>query len=100
MRASINNIHSVKKHLEPLALAACITQTAHCRLDQVFLTFGLLYYEYSQLIHENANHQEPLFAIINSLEKRWAKCDQDVFVTPFSISFPLKKGSAQIEFPP
>lgn len=69
----------MKKHLEPLALAACITQTAHCRLDQVLLVFGLLYTEYQQLINEG-DDSAGIKAILDSIESRWAKCDQEVFI--------------------
>jgi hypothetical protein len=57
----------MKKHLEPLVLAACITQTAHCRLDQVLLVFGLLYAEYQQLINEG-DDSAGLTAILDSIE--------------------------------
>jgi len=53
----ISTSNRMKKHLEPLALAACITQTVHCRLDQVLLVFGLLYAEYQQLIDEGDDCQ-------------------------------------------
>ena len=57
-----------------------MTQTAHCRLDQVLLTFGLLYHEYSCLLRDDPANEGALRAIIDSLEKRWSKCDQDVFI--------------------
>jgi len=60
----------MKKHLEPLALAVCITQTAHCCLDQVLLIFGLLYAEYQQLINEG-DDSAGLMAILDSIESRW-----------------------------
>ncbi|KAF9232801.1 ribonuclease H-like domain-containing protein [Melanogaster broomeanus] len=52
----------IVKHIEPLALAANLTQTAHCQLDEVLITFGFLISQYH-------------------LEKRWGKCDQEVFIT-------------------
>ena len=41
---------SVKRYLEPLAIAANITQANDCRLDQVLLTFGFVYHFFSSLI--------------------------------------------------
>ena len=57
-----------------------MTQTAHCRLDQVLLTFGLLYHEYMCLLKEDPTHEGAVHAIIDSLGKRWSKCDQDIFI--------------------
>jgi hypothetical protein len=76
----------VKKHLELLALAACMTQSAHCCLDQVLLVFGLLYQEYTDMIFNTDAHTEPLHAILDSIKKRWAKCDQDVFIAALILN--------------
>jgi hypothetical protein len=72
----------VKKHLEPLTLVACMTRTVHCHLDQVLLVFGLLHCEYTKMLSEpeTSDHPTPLKAILNSIEKHWAECDQDVFI--------------------
>ena len=75
----------MKKHLEPLALAACIMQTAHCCLNQVLLIFGLLYAEYQQLINEG-DDSAGLMATLNSIESRWAKCDQDIFIAAIILN--------------
>lgn len=81
----ISTFNRMKKHLEPLALAACITQTAHCRLDQVLLVFGLLFAEYRQLIDEG-DDSAGLTAILDSIESRWAKCDQEVFIAAIILN--------------
>ncbi|KAF9494661.1 hypothetical protein BDN71DRAFT_1392892, partial [Pleurotus eryngii] len=69
---------AVKLYLEPLALAANITQASTTCLDQVLMTLAGLYHTYTS---------EPCFterrsndAIVDSLRKRWLKCDQDVFI--------------------
>lgn len=71
-------IDRVVRHLRPLGIAANIIQAAFCRLDSVALTFAYLIWTYSQM-----NDLEDIpgrNAIINSVEKRWAKTDQDVFI--------------------
>jgi hypothetical protein len=62
--------------LEPLAIAANVTQAAHTRLDHVLLTLGNLFRVYSD---PNLDPQIQT-GILGSLEKRWAKADQDVFI--------------------
>ncbi|THU86619.1 hypothetical protein K435DRAFT_683254, partial [Dendrothele bispora CBS 962.96] len=64
-------------HLEPLAIAANITQAAHCRLNQVLLTFGYLFFQYSGM---NVIDTRGRDAIIVSIESRWLKTDQEIFV--------------------
>jgi hypothetical protein len=66
----------IKIILEPLAIAANITQAPHTRLDHVLLTLGNLYRIYSTLEFDGDVRD----AIISSLEKRWAKADQEVFI--------------------
>ena len=65
-------------YLEPLAIATNIIQASFCRLDQVLVTFGFLIMRYS----DPAMDQDPMAcdAIVNSLEKHWQKCDQEVFI--------------------
>lgn len=48
-----HNLLQLKKQLEPLALAANITQLANVCLDQVLIIFGLLYKEYQALLAED-----------------------------------------------
>ncbi|CDO69480.1 hypothetical protein BN946_scf184817.g40 [Trametes cinnabarina] len=72
------NLARVKLHLEPLAIAANITQSQDCRLDDVLLTFGFLYQLFNALVEERDNAVRT--AVLGSLEKRWAKADQDVFI--------------------
>ncbi|KAF9058366.1 hypothetical protein BDP27DRAFT_1151824, partial [Rhodocollybia butyracea] len=68
----------IKNHLEPLAIAANITQSAFCRLYQVLLTLGSLYMHFQRLT-------DPLdvdirTAVLKSIEGRWKKTDQEVFI--------------------
>jgi hypothetical protein len=82
----------MKRHLEPLAIAANITQASFCRIDQVLLTFGFLVMQYRALT--DPDDLIGCNAIINSIEQRWAKADQDVFIAavilnPFFRSSPF-----------
>ncbi|KDQ23516.1 hypothetical protein PLEOSDRAFT_1049064, partial [Pleurotus ostreatus PC15] len=91
----------MKTHLEPLARAANIAQAASCRLDQTLLTFGDLFVHYTYLISpENETEADAnntaCTAILDSLEKRWAKSDQDVFIAatilnPFIKVIPFRQ---------
>jgi hypothetical protein len=63
-----------------------MTQTAHCRVDQVLLTFGLLHHEYTCLLKEDPTHEDAIHVIINSIEKRWSKCEQDVFIAALVLN--------------
>ncbi|KAH9941964.1 hypothetical protein B0H21DRAFT_751962 [Amylocystis lapponica] len=62
--------------LEPLAIAANVTQAAHTRLDHVLLTLANLFRIYSSTTVE-PNVRDRITA---SLEKRWKAADQDVFI--------------------
>lgn len=67
----------VKIILEPLTIAANITQAPHTHLDHVLLTLGNLFHIYSNPNLDPAIHN----AILGSLEKWWAVADQEVFIT-------------------
>ena len=43
----------IKHYLFPLAIAANVTQSATCQLDDVLLTFGRLYMEFQKLDESN-----------------------------------------------
>ncbi|KAJ3771237.1 hypothetical protein FB446DRAFT_645581, partial [Lentinula raphanica] len=68
----------IKNHLEPLAIAANIMQGAFCRLDQVLLTLGSLYMHFDQL--NDPIDADIHTAVLESIEKRWSKTDQEVFI--------------------
>jgi hypothetical protein len=82
----------MKRHLEPLAIAANVTQASFCRLDQVLLTFGFLVMQYRSMTdHEDV---AGCSVIIASIEKRWEKTDQEIFIAavllnPFYRSAPF-----------
>lgn len=69
----------IQNILEPLAIAANVSQATHTRLDQVLITLGNLFRQYS-------NTESPIFdedlrlGVLKSLEKRWKKIDQDIFI--------------------
>jgi hypothetical protein len=82
-------------HLEPLAIAANVTQSAFCRVDEVLLTFGALTMEYRSLRDNRGGDQIACDAILGSLEKRWRNTDQDIFIAavilnPFFKHKPFK----------
>lgn len=69
---------SIQKILEPLAIAANVAQSSHTHLDHVLLMLGNLV----RIFMQNSEFEEDLrTGIIASLEKRWKKADQDVFIT-------------------
>jgi hypothetical protein len=55
-----------------------MTQSAICRLDEVLFTFGWLYMEFSKLT--DTVDKDIKKAVLASIEKRWDKCDQEVFL--------------------
>lgn len=68
----------IKRHLEPLAVAANITQATQSRLDDVLMVLGFLYLQFTSLCDaEDGSAKE---AVLASLDKRWAKADQSVFI--------------------
>jgi hypothetical protein len=83
--------------LEPLAIAANVTQANHARLDTVLITLGALYWTYS-----SAEFTEEVRTVVHaSLEKRWKAVDQPVYIMAvimnpyirmdaFNSRFPLK----------
>jgi hypothetical protein len=77
-------IFSMKLHLEPLAIAANVTQAAFCRLDTVLLTFGFLIMQYQRMTDDA--DQVASMSIISSLEKRWAAADQDIFIATVIVN--------------
>lgn len=72
--------HRIKYHLEPLAIAANITQSGHCRLDDVLLTFAALVMRYRDLNDAEDSEGPVKQALIGSIERRWGKADRDVFL--------------------
>lgn len=66
----------MKTYLEPLAVAANVTQAAHTRPDHVLLTLANLFRIYT------APHLERVIRsrVTESLERRWRAADQDVFI--------------------
>ena len=85
--------------LEPLTVAAKLTQGDGCHMDQVLLTLGYLVMQYLKRL---VGHDDKPGAAANiaSIEKWWATADKEVFIaavilnpffktTPFSnhISF-------------
>ena len=89
--------YRITVYLEPLAIAANITQASFCRLDQVLLTFGTLRHDF-QALYDKADTAEKVGcqAIIDSLELRWSQADQELFIAaiilnPIYQSSPLAK---------
>ena len=89
-----SNGNSIKSHIEPLAIAVNIAQGANTRCDQVVLVLGRLYRDYIKLRTADRTHphavseddDHPVTAVIHSIEKRWAKVDQDLFISAFFLN--------------
>ncbi|CAA7262560.1 unnamed protein product [Cyclocybe aegerita] len=84
-----------KHYLEPLAIAANITQASFCHLDQVLITFGYLLKVYLNMNEDPMGHD----TIITSLELRWSKADQELFISaivinPFYCSLPFSENAS------
>lgn len=79
-------------HIGPLTLAVNFAQAAHCCLDEVLVILGYLISKYLSLLMTTSNPDDQigLCMIINSLEKRWSKCDQTVFIAAVILN-PLYK---------
>jgi len=74
----------MKRHLEPLAIAANVTEAAFCRLDTVLLTFGFLVMRYERMSDEGDRIASR--SIISSLEKRWMAANQDIFIAAVIVN--------------
>src|ERR1700742_1490873 len=87
----------IVSHLEPLTVAANMTQSSFCRLDEVLLIFGMLGRNFQALT-------DPLdfpvkLKLLSSLESRWNKSEQKIFIAatalnPFVKLAPFKKSLA------
>lgn len=64
-------------------------------MDQILLTFGSLFIYYTEIIEKDPEPANVLgcTAILDSIEKRWAKADQDVFIAAVILN-PFIKTSA------
>lgn len=76
----------MEQHLEPLTIAANITQATHCRLDTVLLTFGYLVIRFQAMADRDMEDPVRCTAILNSLEKRWLAADQLVFIAAVIVN--------------
>ena len=74
----------MKLNLEPLAIAANVTQAAFCHLDTVLLTFGFLVMQYQHMADEADRTAST--SIISSLEKHWMAADQDIFIATVIVN--------------
>ncbi|KAJ3497528.1 hypothetical protein NLJ89_g10338 [Agrocybe chaxingu] len=97
------NLTRIKHHLSPLAIAANVTQSAHCRLDKVLLTFAALSMEFKKMITEDPTNTPVCEAVLNSIELRWKKSDQDVFIAavilnPFIKVAPFRRDPGIVSF--
>lgn len=73
-------------------------QLTHVCPDQVLITFCILYQEYMAIMHEDDSADTPYMIkkILDSIEKQWAKSEQEAFIvmvilnpvyklTPFAV---------------
>ncbi|KAF8967652.1 ribonuclease H-like domain-containing protein, partial [Flammula alnicola] len=66
------------RHLRPLGVAVNVIQSSFCRVDTVLLTFGHLVATYLDM--NDPEDRPGCQAIINSIERRWSKADQEIFI--------------------
>ncbi|KIJ07418.1 hypothetical protein PAXINDRAFT_90413, partial [Paxillus involutus ATCC 200175] len=83
----------IKVHLEPLAFAANVTQATICTVDTVLLTFGFLVMQYKSM--SEPEDTKAVSAIIQSIERRWAKCDQEILIAAVVIN-PFYKTTVEL----
>ncbi len=55
-----------------------VTQATHTRLDDVLIVLGLLFAQFEQL--QDAADENIKAAVQSSIERRWQKADQTVFI--------------------
>ncbi|KAF9520227.1 hypothetical protein BS47DRAFT_1481590 [Hydnum rufescens UP504] len=84
--------YEITSHLEPLAIAINVCQGSHTRIDMVALVFGRLYKHYMDLsaIALLSGHTSPVDAILGSLDTRWTKVDQSMFIVGIALNPFLK----------
>lgn len=85
------HLYRLKRRLEPLAMASNITQSTHCRLDEVLLTFGTIYKDVLDWDKVTENDIAVYLAVLASLEKRWKKSDQDIFIAAVILNPFIRK---------
>jgi hypothetical protein len=73
-------LYSTTDHLQPLAVAANVTQAAFCRLDEALLTFGYLVTHYALMEEANPLDHDACQVIVDGLESRWLQADQLPFI--------------------
>src|SRR5215813_11526507 len=91
--------YSIKAHIEPLAIAVNVAQEANTRCDQVLLLLANLYQVYTNIRRRDCTSAEwvggedehPVSPIIESIEKRWEKADQDLFIAALFLNPFIKK---------
>ncbi|KIK97057.1 hypothetical protein PAXRUDRAFT_767640 [Paxillus rubicundulus Ve08.2h10] len=74
----------MKMHLKPPAFAANLTQATLCRINTVLLTFGFLMMQYKSMLEPE--DVGAVVAIIGSIEWRWEKCDQEIFIAAIVLN--------------
>jgi hypothetical protein len=79
---NLTPIYRTCSHLEPLAIAANITQASDTRLYHVLTTLANLYRIYSSSEVDEIVRNK----IHASLEKRWAAADQDPFIAAIVLN--------------
>ncbi|OJA19397.1 hypothetical protein AZE42_11562 [Rhizopogon vesiculosus] len=78
----------LKTRIEALAIAVNVSQRSNTRCDQVLLLLGKLCHTYVNLciIAEDEDESHPVTFIINSIEKRWKRADQDLFIVALFLN--------------
>jgi hypothetical protein len=72
----------VKTHLEPFTIAALALQAPDAKLPVVPITLGNLY----RIFSDPSIEESVRCTVHDSLEKRWAKADQEVFIAALLLN--------------
>jgi hypothetical protein len=92
------NFNRIKLHLKPLAISVNVTQQSNTHCDQVLVLLGQLWCVYVDMVRkdrsppgaEDKDADHPCTTILKSIEKRWSKVDQDLFIACVFLNPSLK----------
>jgi hypothetical protein len=92
-----NYLFRIKLHLESLVIAVNVTQQANTRCDQVLILLGELCRIYFDIRYKDqsldadcSDTSHSVTTILNSIEKRWSKVDQNLFIACVFLNPVLK----------
>jgi hypothetical protein len=82
---------SILSHIEPLAVGVNMCQGSGTRPDHVIFIFAWLRRYYSRLLAEDEARHRPVIKTIESIDKRWATVDHEVFILAMCLNPYVKR---------